>query len=341
LRQLQANTLEIYPGKGPGDDKAASIRTLVSGDVDALRAQAYIDSVTPVTTSGLRLRFRDVDAKADVNGVSESFFRVRNMVVTHGIGLQQFHVLRQQQVVVIDQNVVTKLFGPRVNPIGQILIVGSMPCTVIGVAEDRSNLGGQGQHLNAWIPYTTGSSRLFGQQNFNVVIVRLRDDQPIDAAENSIEKLLLLRHKTKDFFTMNIDAIFRAAEQTGQSITLLLSLIAAISLVVGGVGVMNIMLVSVTERTREIGIRMAVGARQRDVLQQFLTEAVVVCLVSGVVGIVLSYGVSFFFHQWQMIYSLNSILSAFFCATLIGVLFGFAPARNAARLNPVEALAHE
>jgi macrolide transport system ATP-binding/permease protein len=137
----------------------------------------------------------------------------------------------------------------------------------------------------------------------------------------------------------------KTAERTSQSLTLLLSLIAVISLVVGGIGVMNIMLVSVTERTREIGIRMAVGARQSDVLQQFLTEAVLVCLVGGLIGVLLSYGISFLFSlfvtQWQMIFSMGAVVSAFLCASLIGVLFGYLPARNAARLDPIEALARE
>jgi len=175
--------------------------------------------------------------------------------------------------------------------------------------------------------------------------VRIRDDQPTKAAEDSIVKLLTLRHGTKDFFTFNMDSIVKTAERTSQSLTLLLSLIAVISLVVGGIGVMNIMLVSVTERTREIGIRMAVGARQSDVLQQFLTEAVLVCLVGGLIGVTLSYGISFLFSllvkQWQMIFSIGAVVSAFLCASLIGVLFGYLPARNAARLDPIEALARE
>jgi macrolide transport system ATP-binding/permease protein len=345
IRAIGTNTLDVYPGSDFGDDKAQSIRTLVAADLDAIAAQPYVHSVTPVTSRSLRLRYRSVDVNGTVNAVSDSFFRVRDMQMTTGAAFTASDVRHQSQVVVIDANTRRRLFADGTDPVGKIILVGNLPCTVIGVSQEKKSMFGENKSLNIWLPYSTGASRLFGQQHFDNITVRIRDDQPTKAAEDSIVKLLVLRHGGKDFFTFNMDSIVKTAERTSQSLTLLLSLIAVISLVVGGIGVMNIMLVSVTERTREIGIRMAVGARQSDVLQQFLTEAVLVCLVGGLIGVTLSYGISFLFSvfvkQWQMIFSLGAVVSAFLCASLIGVLFGYLPARNAARLDPIEALARE
>ena len=345
IRAIGTNTLDVYPGRDFGDDKAASIRTLTPPDLQAIAAQPYVHSVTPATMRSLRLRYRSADVNGNVNGVSDAFFRVRDVQMASGAAFTAEDVRHQSQVVVIDQNTRRKLFPDGTEPVGKVILVGNLPCTVIGVAQEKKSMFGENKSLNIWLPYSTGASRLYGQQHFDGITVRIRDDQPTKAAEDSIVRLLTMRHGTKDFFTFNMDSIVKTAERTSQSLTLLLSLIAVISLVVGGIGVMNIMLVSVTERTREIGIRMAVGARQSDVLQQFLTEAVLVCLVGGFIGVLLSYGISFLFSlfvtQWQMIFSMGAVVSAFLCASLIGVLFGYLPARNAARLDPIEALARE
>ncbi|MDH6165042.1 macrolide transport system ATP-binding/permease protein [Variovorax boronicumulans] len=345
IRAIGTNTLDVYPGRDFGDDKAASIRTLTPPDLQAIAAQPYVHSVTPATMRSLRLRYRSADINGNVNGVSDAFFRVRDMHMASGTAFTAEDVRHQSQVVVIDQNTRRKLFPDGTEPVGKVILVGNLPCTVIGVAQEKKSMFGENKSLNIWLPYSTGASRIFGQQHFDGITVRIRDDQPTKAAEDSIVRLLTMRHGAKDFFTFNMDSIVKTAERTSQSLTLLLSLIAVISLVVGGIGVMNIMLVSVTERTREIGIRMAVGARQSDVLQQFLTEAVLVCLVGGFIGVLLSYGISFLFSlfvtQWQMIFSMGAVVSAFLCASLIGVLFGYLPARNAARLDPIEALARE
>lgn len=167
----------------------------------------------------------------------------------------------------------------------------------------------------------------------------------MDAAQSAITKLLTLRHGTEDFFLSNTAEIRETIESTTKTMTLLIGAIAAIALVVGGIGVMNIMLVSVTERTREIGVRMAVGARQSDIRQQFLIEAVLVCLLGGVLGIALALSIGWAFQtfgaSFTLLFSTGSIVAAFACSTLIGVAFGFLPARNAAQLDPVEALARE
>jgi len=248
-------------------------------------------------------------------------------------------------VVVIDYNTRTRLFGPTVDPLGQVILVDNLPCTVIGVTEDKKNIFNTSKNLNIWMPYETAAGRVLGQSFLDSITVRIKDGQPSKVVEDNVSKLMEKRHGTKDFFTYNLDSVMQTVQKTSQSLALLLSLIAVISLAVGGIGVMNIMLVSVTERTREIGIRMAVGARQSDIRQQFLVEAVMVCLIGGVIGISLSFGIGYVFSllvkEWQMVFSVSSIVTAFICSTLIGIVFGFVPARNAARLDPIEALARD
>ena len=225
------------------------------------------------------------------------------------------------------------------------MLLGSLPCRVIGVTAEKESPFGNSDSLNVWIPYTSAMSRLLGQNYFSSITVRVRDGLSNAIAEQGILKLLTQRHGTQDVFTNSSDSILKTVQKTTGTLTLLISAIAVISLIVGGIGVMNIMLVSVTERTREIGIRMAVGARQSDILQQFLIEAVLVCLLGGGIGVALSFGVSALFSLFvqaiSMVFSWQSIAAAVICSSLIGILFGYLPARNAARLDPVEALARE
>ena len=246
----------------------------------------------------------------------------------------------------IDENTRAALFPHGEEPIGKIILLANMPARIIGVAERQDGMfSGSRDTLNVWVPYTTAASRLLGQQHLRSITVRVSDAVPTAVAEQRIVELLTQRHGTKDFFVFNTDTIRQTVESTTATMTLLVAMIALISLVVGGIGVMNIMLVSVTERTREIGVRMAVGARRSDIRQQFLIEAVLVCLLGGMLGIALSLGIGWLFDQagtgFRMIYSGVSMVAAFVCSTLIGVLFGFLPARNASRLDPVDALARE
>ncbi|UQO38107.1 MacB family efflux pump subunit [Burkholderia cepacia] len=345
IGSIGTNTINIYPGTDWGDSRADAIQTLVPADVAALAEQPYVDSATPETSRTLLLRYRNVDVNALVSGVGDRFFQARGMRLALGVAFDEDAVRRQVQVAVIDQNTRRKLFGATRNPIGEVILVDNVPCVVIGVTADKKSAFGSVKSLNVWVPYTTASGRLFGQRYLDSITVRVRDGQPSAAAEKSLETLMKQRHGRKDFFTYNMDSVVKTVEKTGQSLTLLLSLIAVISLVVGGIGVMNIMLVSVTERTREIGIRMAVGARQSDILQPFLVEAVLVCLLGGTIGIALSFGLgalfSMFVAQWKMVFSAGAIVTAFVCSTLTGVIFGFMPARNASRLDPIDALARD
>ena len=348
LKDIQAigsNTIDIFPGKSFGDSRASAIETLLPSDVDALNQLYYVDSATPVVGRNLLLRYGNIDLDAQVNGVSDRYFQVKGLKLEAGITFSESDARRQAQVVVIDHNTRQRLFGPNIDPLGQVILIGNLPCTVIGVTADNKNMFAASKALNVWVPYETAAGRLLGQRHLDSITVRIKDGQPSKVVEENVTKLMLQRHGTKDFFTNNLDSIMQTVQKTSRSLALLLSLIAVISLLVGGIGVMNIMLVSVTERTREIGIRMAVGARQSDIRQQFLVEAVMVCLIGGMIGISLSFAIGYLFSlfvkEWEMVFSLGSVVTAFACSTLIGIVFGFVPARNAARLDPIEALARD
>ncbi len=345
ISSLGTNIIDIMPGADWGDRKAAKIRTLVPADMEALRAQVYADSVTPVVSGSITLRLGNTSATASTQGVGHEYFRVRGLKMAQGMGFSAADEKSLSQVVVIDHNTWKLFFGDGRNPIGEVLLVGSMPCTIIGVTAEREGPFGNNQNLQVFMPYSSVMGRLLGRDYFNAITVRVRDGLSNQVAQQSIVKLMMQRHGTKDFYTSSSDSILKTVEQTTATLSLLISAIAVISLVVGGIGVMNIMLVSVTERTHEIGIRMAVGARQSDILQQFLIEAVLVCLIGGFFGILLSCGggivFSMFVTSMSMQFSAWSVLAAVVCSTLIGVIFGFLPARNAARLNPIQALARE
>ncbi|MCO8043107.1 MacB family efflux pump subunit [Acinetobacter bohemicus] len=347
ISSLGTNTITVFQGRGFGDNSRSSqVKTLIPADADALAEQPYVDGVSPSVNSNVTARYKETEASITVNGVGEDFFYVRGMSFKSGQPFDHESVVEQAQDVVIDTNTQNTFFKDGSNPIGQVLLLGSVPSRIIGVIDAQKGMMGNNDTLNVYLPYSTVMSRMLGQSNVRQIIVRIKDEYPSAAAENAILSLLVQRHGAQDVFTQNADSIRETIQQTTQTMTLLISAIAVISLVVGGIGVMNIMLVSVTERTQEIGVRMAVGARQSDILQQFLIEAVLVCILGGILGVLLSLGIGqlithFAGDTFQMAYSTTSIVAAFVCSSLIGIVFGFIPARNAARLNPVDALSRE
>ncbi|HEX2013574.1 MAG TPA: ABC transporter permease, partial [Roseateles sp.] len=343
ISAMGTNTIDVMPGSGFGDRRSAAVRTLRAGDADALAQLGYVDSVTPTVSASVGLRYRSVDVSANVTGVGEQFFRVRGYSFDQGQAFDaQAERLRAQEAV-IDDNARKSLFPNGENPLGEVILLGTVPVRIVGVTARKSSAFGNDDALNIWIPYTTAMSRITGQDYLRSLTVRVSDSVASTVAEQGVTRLLTQRHGKQDFFLMNTDSVRQTIEQTTQTITLLISSIALISLLVGGIGVMNIMLVSVTERTQEIGVRMAVGARQSDILRQFLIEAVLVCLIGGGLGVSLALagGALFdrFASDFRMVFSSTAILGAFGVSTLIGVVFGFLPARSAARLDPVEALA--
>ncbi|HEN3616587.1 TPA: MacB family efflux pump subunit [Yersinia enterocolitica] len=345
INSMGTSTLEIFPGKDFGDMRSAAIHTLRATDADALAQQGYIHSVTPTVSASTTLRYGNKSVSGTVNGVGEQYFLVRGYTLAQGMAFNRTSVDNLMQEAVIDENTRDKLFPNGENPLGKVILLGSLPCRVIGVAAKKQSGFGSDENLNVWIPYTTAMKRMLGQSYLKSITVRVNDDIDLANAEQGVTKLLTQRHGTQDFFVMNTDSIRQTIEKTTSTMTLLVSMIAVISLVVGGIGVMNIMLVSVTERTKEIGVRMAVGARACDIMQQFLIEAVLVCLLGGCLGVVLSLAIGLLFSQFSssfsMVYSATSIITAFICSSLIGVIFGFFPAKRAAQMDPIRALERE
>ena len=346
IASMGTNTIDVMPGSSFGDRNAAAIRTLRPADAAALAQLSYVDSVSPSVSTSKTVRHGNVSKTASISGVGESFFRVRGYTLAEGAAFGQDSVRRQLQDAVIDPNTRDAFFAPGQDPLGQVLLVGAVPVRVVGVTAKKDSPFGMADALQIWLPYTTVMNRLMGSNYLQGITVRVSDSADNAAAEAGITRLLTQRHGSKDFFTQNSDSIRQMVEKTTQTMTLLISAIAVISLVVGGIGVMNIMLVSVTERTQEIGVRMAVGARQGDILKQFLIEAVLVCLIGGLLGVTLALLIGLAFDAlvsggFSMMFSPGSIVAAFTCSTLIGVLFGFLPARRAARLDPVDALSRQ
>ena len=345
ISSMGTNTIDIFPGKGWGDRKASSIRTLTAADAEVLAQQPYVDSVTPRVSTAVTVRLGNNSVSAQVQGVGEQYFQVKGISMDLGKQFDRQAVSEYAQEAVIDPNSRKTLFGESVNPIGQVIMLGNVPVRIIGVSKAQSSAFGNDENLNIWVPYTTVLSRMLGQTHVRNITVRVSDNVSSQAAEQGITKILTQRHGTQDFYISNSDTIRQTIESTTRTMTLLVSMIAVISLIVGGIGVMNIMLVSVTERTQEIGVRMAVGARQSDIMQQFLIEAVMVCLLGGLlgVGLALAIGALFdhFVKDFSMAFSVTSIIAAFTCSTLIGMIFGFLPAKNAAKLDPVVALSRE
>ena len=344
-RAIGTNTIDVYPGKDFGDDDPRYQQALKYDDLLAIQKQPWVRSATPAVSKSLRLRANNIDVAASAEGVGAQYFNVYGMTFSEGNTFNELQLNSRAQVVVLDSNARRQLFPHKAKVVGEVILVGNMPATIVGVADEKQSMFGSSKILRVWLPYSTMAGRVMGQSWLNSITVRVQEGYDSATAEQQLVRLLELRHGKKDVFTWNMDSVLKTAERTTHTLQLFLTLVAVIALVVGGIGVMNIMLVSVTERTREIGIRMAVGARARDVLQQFLIEAVLVCLVGGAIGVSLSLMIAFilqlFLPGWEIGFSPLALLTAFLCSTLTGVLFGWLPARNAARLDPVDALARE
>lgn len=345
INSMGTNTIDIMPGTGFGDMRSGRVKTLKVGDSDYLGKQGFIDNSTPNVSASGTLVYENHSVTAQLKGVGAAFFDVKGKKIAQGRVFNQEEVNTMASVVVIDDNTLKEVFSEDANPVGKILIFNKKPLQIIGVTKKDNTPGPSSDSMNIWTPYTTAMYKINGNSDINSITVKISDKVNSQVAEESIENILTTLHGKKDFFMINSDSIKQTVESATNTMKLLIASIAVISLIVGGIGVMNIMLVSVTERTREIGIRMAIGAKQADILQQFLIEAILICLVGGFMGVALSMliGVGFntLSEDFGMIFSTASIILALVCSSAIGIIFGYMPAKNASNLNPIDALASE
>ncbi|MEJ6817607.1 MULTISPECIES: MacB family efflux pump subunit [Pseudomonas] len=330
-------------GAAPNPRTPPGIITL--DDVAELAALPQVERIMPVNGSTAGVRFGNADHSSYVGGNDTNFPSIFNWPVVQGSYFTQADEDSAAAVAVIGTKVRDKLLKDVADPIGQYILIENVPFQVLGVlAEKGSSSGDSDSDNRIAVPYSAASMRLFGSRNPEYVVIAAKDARKVKDAEQAIEQAMLRRHHgKKDFELTNNAAMIQAEARTQGTLSLMLGAIAAISLLVGGIGVMNIMLMTVRERTREIGIRMATGARQRDILRQFLTEAVMLSVVGGIAGISLAMlvGGVLVFSGVAIAFQWLAVLGAFTCALITGVLFGFMPARKAARLDPVTALTSE
>lgn len=342
INSLGTNTMTIMNGTGFGDRRANLTKNLTVSDAELLNKQGFVDSTTPSSNLSATVIYGNTNVTGSVNGVGEQYLNVKGMKMVSGRFFNANEVKEAAQVVVIDANT-QKDLGIIAPVEGKVILVDKKPLKIIGLAEESNNM--HQTSLKLWTPYTTLMQRISGEKHIDSLTVKVKDEVESQTAEKSVISLLSAKHGKKDFFIMNSDTIKQTITSTTNTLTLLISSIALISLVVGGIGVMNIMLVSVTERTKEIGVRMAIGAKQRNILQQFLIEAILICLLGGVIGILLAGTIITLFNtlgsNFKMLLSLESVVLAVFFSTLIGVVFGYMPAKNASKLNPIVALSQE
>jgi putative ABC transport system permease protein len=326
--------------------------TITTADAEALAKLPTLDGVAPVQSQTVQLAFGASNWSSQVYGVTPEFLRVREWGIDAGQGISDSDVRSAARVVVLGQVVKKELFGVE-DPIGKVVRIKNLPFTVVGVvAAKGQSLTGRDQDDVAFVPLTTAQSKLFGVPfpgSIGFMMVRAKSSELMDDAEADIRQTLRQRHRlgereSDDFTVRNLSSTAETAATTARVLAIMLGTIASISLVVGGIGIMNIMLVSVTERTREIGIRMAVGARRRDILLQFLLEAVLICAIGGTAGVLLGIGGAWLvsdFAGMTVVVSGTAILLAFAFSAATGIFFGYYPAHKAARLQPVEALRYE
>ena len=343
ISAMGTDLILIRPG-APNIRSTGDIATLIPDDATAIAGLPNVRQAVPERSAGATLRHGNRDYATTVDGTWPGFSEARDWSVAAGSFFSEADVKSYAPVIVFGQTVVDNLFGGDAEPIGEYVLVNDIPFEIIGVmAAKGASPNGADQDDVAFVPLSTGLMRIFGKQYVRSITVRVADVAAIDDTQAAVTALLTRRHKTEDFQTRNMSSLLDTVSQTQGTLTLLLGSVAAISLLVGGIGVMNIMLVSVTERTREIGVRMATGARMRDILLQFNAEAVVVCGIGGAIGVVLGLLTSQLARSFgiPILLSLPPALAAFGCAFLTGMLFGYLPARKAARLDPVVALSAE
>ena len=352
ISSLGSNLLVVLPGapRTPGARSSqGSMKSLKISDYEAIAKLEGVKAASPMTNGSYVVIYQNKNWTTSVAGVNANFQDVNNWTMTSGRFFSDKNVQNRERVAVVGQTVVKNLFTDE-DPVGKEIRVKNIPFRVIGVLKSKGNgTMGNDQDDTVLIPYTTSMERVEGIDYLRRVYVVVKDDGGIDRLQADIENLLRVRHNIKDtnlddFNIQNMKSIMETVAQTTGTFTLFLGAVAAISLVVGGIGIMNIMLVSVTERTREIGVRKALGATYSVIVTQFLIEAVVISLMGGFIGIAFGIGASKVIGMvsgMSTIVSVPTIIMSFAFSMAIGLIFGIYPARKAAKLNPIDALHYE
>jgi len=355
IASIGSNIILVIPGSttSGGLRTGGGAQTLTSDDVKAIMTECPSVSLASGTVrSSGQVVYGNLNWSTVIMGGTPELFDIREWPVVGGRSISQQDVDSAGKVSLLGQTVAENLFGSA-DPVGKIIRIKKIPFTVIGVLERKGQSPqGTDQDDTIFVPLRTAQRNLVRaghSNNIGAVIVQAKNEKLLTSAEEEINSLLKQRHritgdKEPDFTTRNLSEILAVAEKSSQAMSLLLGAVASISLIVGGIGIMNIMLVSVTERTREIGIRMAIGARKNDILLQFMTEAVMLTLIGGVLGIALGAAGATIVSKilsWPTLISIQSISVSFFFSGAIGIFFGFYPAKKAAGLNPIDALRYE
>ncbi len=355
IQSIGSNLITVTPGNQGGvgaqvSSGRGSARTLTEADALAILEQVdNVKDVSPELSGRYQITAKGTNTNTSVTGVSESYTAVRNMEVEEGEFISSQHFRNYSKVAVLGPTTRDDLFGEDAYAIGQNIRINNVQFKVIGITESKGGSGFSNPDDAIYIPLSSAQRFLTGSTYVSSIGVQALNSESMTQIQNDLTLLLLDRHKISnpelaDFSTLNQADILATASSITDTFTILLGSVAGISLVVGGIGIMNMMLTTVTERTREIGLRKAIGAKAKDLNLQFLAEAVMLTFAGGVIGVILGWGISFgvaYFDVLQTKVTIQSILLAFGISTAIGIIFGYYPAQRASKLNPIEALRYE